>query len=151
MVVTYKYRKYPNSCWNQILAVLDRNSKHGSLIYIIVTMIECTKETQIEQSTNHTKSSLKMKAYNSTRIESKAEPLTSTLQKKLREIPFECWSVFFKETSFNVELCNGHPAGTFMKASTPTKWATIVSSLSKYSNECLQCKYTDLDDGYLIS
>lgn len=40
----------------------------------------------------------------------------------------------------------GHPWGTFMKASIPpTKWATIISSLSTYSNECLHLQRTYRD------
>lgn len=67
------------------------------------------------------------------------KPLTSTLESKLKEMSFEFWLELRKDTNFNGEADSGQPWEGFIKASIPPfMWAIINSSLSKYSNECLQ-------------
>lgn len=67
----------------------------------------------------------------------KTEP-TLTLHRNIREMSWCWWSELLICVNFNGELINGQPWEIFMSTSScPTTWATIISSLSMYSKECL--------------
>lgn len=68
--------------------------------------------------------------------------LTSTLQRKFKEISLDRWSELLREISFRGEFERGQPWVTFINASIPpTRWTITISSLSTYVNECLHLNH----------